>query len=119
MLKPALTIAVLSLVATQANAGWEQVTSKAVLSANVVGNEYVNPSNGAWFSFRADGSLDGGYQGKSMTGKWRWSGGKVCFTRALAGKALPKDCVTVHMDGSKIVTTKNNGKGKQTQYRRR
>lgn len=119
MFKPTLLAITLALTAAPAYAGWERVKSKDVLFANVVGNDYVNPDNGAWFRFGQGGVLSGGFDGQDITGKWRWSGRMVCFSRKLGGNPLPKDCVTVHLDGKKLATIKNKGKGRQTVYRRR
>ncbi len=98
-----------TLLATPAFAGWNKVDSKQELSQHVVGKNFIEPESKGWFSLRSNGSLAGGYQGKKLTGKWKWTKGRVCYSRKLGGKALPDNCIVIHVDGNKLTTTRQNG----------
>lgn len=103
---------------TPSLAAWQQVTDRTTFSSQVVGNAYVD-SNGNWFRFNANGTLSGGANGKDLAGNWQFTRGFACFNRTLGGEALPNDCIVVLIDGDKLVTVRNEGQGRQTQYTKR
>ena len=102
------------VIAAPAAAGWERVSSKSDLAAQVVGNKYIEPKTKAWFQLKQDGTLAGGFEGKALTGKWKWRGKRVCYSRELGGEKLPNDCIAIHVDGKNLnVTRKSNGSSVQ------
>lgn len=119
MIRKSLLILGLSFLAFPALADFERIKTKATMTELVVGNKYVNPKDGAWFSFRADGTLSGGYKKDPLTGNWRWKSRMACFSRSLGDQKLPDDCIVIHIDGNQLVTIRDNGKGRQTLYTKR
>lgn len=105
-------------LAGQAQAEWVQVADRSTFVAEVVGNSYVD-GGGNWFQFNADRSLVGGANDQALTGNWWYRRGMVCFDRALGGAELPSDCIEVYVDGNQLVTIRDRGRGRQTQYTRR
>ena len=112
-----LLIAAFALCATTAQAEWSQIKDANSFGAAVVGNAYAD-GNGNWFRFNANGTLDGGANGQALTGNWRYRNGMACFSRALGGNALPSDCIVVMVDGNRLVTVRDQGRGRQTLYTR-
>lgn len=119
MIRKTLLILGLSFLAFPALADFERVKTKAAMTELVVGNKYVNPKDGAWFSFRADGSLDGGYKKDPLTGTWRWKSKMACFSRSLGDTQLPDDCIAIYFEGNQLITIRDKGKGRQTLYNKR
>lgn len=99
-------------VAFPAHAAWTWVKSQDVLAAQVVNKEWVEPKSSDWFSLRKNGRLTGGFQGKKISGKWKWSKNVVCYSRKLGTEKLPPDCISIRVDGDKLTTTRNSGKGR-------
>lgn len=119
MIRKTLLVLVLSFAAIPAYADFQRIKTKAMMTENVVDNKYVNPKDGAWFVFRADGNLDGGYKKEPLTGNWRWKSRMACFSRSLGDKKLPDDCIVIHIDGNQLITIRDRGKGRQTLYKKR
>lgn len=105
------------LAAAPAWAAWQQINDANSFSSNVVGNSYAD-ADGNWFRFNANGTLDGGSFGRSLTGNWQFSRGMACFNRSMDGTALPSDCIVVLTSGNQLVTVRDQGRGKQTVYTR-
>jgi len=103
------------LLASPSFAAWQQISDANMFSSQVVGNSYVD-SVGNWFRFNANGTLSGGANGKDLAGHWQFTRGFACFKRTLGGEALPNDCIVVLIDGNDLVTVRQEGKGRQTQY---
>lgn len=110
-----IAIAGALLIAGPAAAEWERIESKAALARQVVGTQFIEPKSKAWFRLNADGSLSGAYQGKDLTGTWKWRSKRVCYTRKLGGERLPDNCITIHIDGNNLATTRQKG-GTQVFY---
>ncbi len=106
------------IAATPALAEWQQIGDGDTFRAQVVNNAFVD-ADGNWFQFNSNGTLTGGAAGKELTGTWRYQNGMACFNRALGGEDLPADCIVVLVDGDALVTVRDQGRGKQTQYSRR
>ncbi len=106
------------LAASPALAEWQQIGDRDTFRAEVVDNAYAD-ANGSWFQFNSNGTLSGGADGKDLTGTWRYQNGMACFNRALGGEDLPADCIVVLVDGNALVTVRDQGRGKQTQYTKR
>lgn len=102
-------------LATPALADWNLIDSKAEFKQLVVGNNFVHQKSKAWFQFTSDGKLTGAAAGGALTGKWRWTGGRACYSRKLGGKSYPRDCVTIWVDGNKAVT-KRKSDGREVPY---
>jgi len=109
--------ALLGFAATTAQADWVQISDATTFSAEVVGHSYAD-ANGNWFRFNADRTLVGGANGQDLTGDWQYRSGMACFNRALGGDDLPSDCIVVLYDGNRLVTVRDQGRGRQTQYTR-
>jgi len=107
-----------SIFALPAQAAWQQITDTGTFASQVVGNAYVD-NNGNWFRFNANGTLSGGANGQDLAGNWQFVRGFACFNRTLGGEPLPNDCIVVLVDGDKLVTVRNEGQGRQTQYTKR
>lgn len=103
------------VLATPAFADWQQISDRDTFRAQVVDNAYAD-AGGNWFRFNSNGTLSGGAQGKDLTGTWRYQNGMACFNRALGGEDLPADCIVVLVDGNALVTVRDQGRGRQTQY---
>lgn len=111
-------LSIFALVAFPAWANWNQIADAQTFNASVVGNVYVT-DNGTWFRFNANGSLDGGADGKALTGRWQYTRGMACVgSRTFGGDPLPDDCVVVLTSGNQLVTVRNQGAGRQTVYTR-
>lgn len=106
-------------VAFPAQAGWTKVKSQDVLSAQVIGKDWVEPKSGGWFRLRKNGKLTGGFQGKKISGKWVWKKNVVCYSRKLGTEKLPPDCIAIRVDGDKLTTTRKSGKGRTINYVRK
>lgn len=104
-----------SLAASPAIAAWEHVDTKKEFKELVVDKKFVAP-NKAWFSFLSNGKITGGANGKELTGKWRWRGKFACYDRKLGGEKFPSTCVLIQVDGKKLSTTTEKGKGRTAVY---
>lgn len=108
---------IFGLMALPASAEWQQIFDQNTFDAQVVDTSFQD-SAGNWFRFNSDGSLSGGSGGKDLTGTWRFDNGFACFDRKLGKERLPSDCIVVLINGEQLVTVRNQGKGRQTQYTR-
>ena len=108
---------IFGLMALPASAEWQQIFDQSIFDAQVVKTPFED-SAGNWFLFNSDDSLSGGSGGKDLTGTGWFDKGFACFDRKLGKERLPLDCVVVLTDGDKLVTVRNQGKGRQTQYMR-
>ena len=58
---------------------------------------------------REDGFITGSYNGKDMTGVWKWEGKYYCRTLSIGSKSLGYDCVEFTISGNKLVYRINKG----------
>lgn len=65
------------------------------------------------FTVRADGTLDGDFQGP-LAGTWRWEDGYWC--RILTTPARPEDCQLWETNGTALRATRAKGTGPSFQY---
>jgi hypothetical protein len=113
---PSTCLALCLLIAAPAHAGWQTIKSEADLSKLIVGKSWVNPKHEGWFRLRQNGKLTGGFDGKKLSGAWKWDGKHVCYTRKLGREKLPNDCIVVQVDGKNIATIRDKGRGRKTAY---
>jgi len=111
-MRPFLMILVVSVFATPAFAEWNKIDSKQELTKLVVGKNYAATKSKAWFQLRSNGKLVGKAAGKDVAGRWKWSKGRVCYARTLGGEKLPDECVIIHVDGDKMITTRQSNGSK-------
>lgn len=103
-------ILAVALFAGPAAAEWDRIESKAELAQHVLGTPYIEPVSKAWFRLNADATLSGAYQGKALTGTWKWRKKRVCYTRKLGGERLLDNCIAIHVDGNNLATMRQQGR---------
>ncbi len=91
---------------------YRAITTQAEFNSLVVGKLLTHKGDNA-FTIRADGTLDGDFNGP-LAGTWRWADGYWC--RILTVPESPEDCQTWETDGSEVRATRAKGTGKSFIY---
>lgn len=114
-MKRILTAMIFVALATPAAAGWNLIDSTKKFNELVRGKSFIHAETKAWFQFAPNGKLAGAARGEKLTGKWRFNGQQACYSRKLGSEKLPGDCVTIWVDGNKLVT-KRKSDGRRVEY---
>ena len=83
------------------------ITTQAEFNSLVVGRQLTYQETNT-FTIRADGTLDGDFNGP-LAGTWRWAEGYWC--RTLTVPERPQDCQVWETDGVNLRATRDEGGG--------
>jgi hypothetical protein len=104
------------LIAAQpTQASEKKVETEQEFRALLVDKRLVD-HNGDWAMINADGTLDGVFDGKKMTGTWHWKDGELCRDARIDARDF-KDCQIWAVDGSMATVARDDGQGEKVEYR--
>ncbi len=95
---------------------WHHVTDAGEFSKRVVG-QYFGDEAGASVA-KSDGTIEGNFSGKTLSGTWAWEGEYFCRESQLGDIDLGSDCIVIELTENKMRLTLDKGKGTSVIYRK-
>lgn len=100
--------------ATATSASSQIIASEAQFRSEIVGKTLSFEGNS--FTFAADGTISGPWDGQGIRGTWNWDNGAVCREASIGPRVLDPDCQTFSVDGTTATVTRNRGAGRSFDY---
>lgn len=98
--------------------GFTIVSDLDTFKAQFMGPKIMDPKDSAnYFVIREDGTIDGLWFGKTMTGAWHWEDKYFCRSLS-APRPAPEDCQEWSYGEGKAKLVRNRGTGEATVYSR-
>lgn len=89
---------------------WERISDEDALAERVVGRTLVNEAGSSWV-VRANGRIEGNWDGQAMTGIWEWHSGLFCRNVVVGGQQSGTDCQVLEVRGDSLRVIRDQGRG--------
>lgn len=105
-----------ALAAGDTDEDFTVVADFATFKSHLIGPRITDPQNAAnFFVINGDGTLNGTWHGKALSGKWRWEDKYFCRSLS-APRPAPEDCQQWSLAAGKARLIRNRGAGKSAVY---
>ncbi len=101
-------------VAQSTQASEKKIETEQEFRSKLIDKRLVN-HRGDWAMIKADGTIDGMFEGKKLTGTWYWKDGELCRDARLNDRDF-KDCQIWAVDGNMATVVRHDGQGEKVEY---